>query len=146
MWAKSLALGLCILFAGSLATAADASKSQQMYPRDQLKKWDREKVAGGEGILYGEFSHTRNDAPQDWAIKEIGWMRLEPGASIGMHKHEVNEDTYIIVSGEGVFSDTEGKETPVKAGDITIARKGDTHALKNTGSTPLIFLDIIGQQ
>ena len=73
-------------------------------------------------------------------------MRLDPGASIGMHKHEVNEDTYIVVSGEGVFTDTAGNETPVKAGDITIARRGDSHALKNTGSEPLVFLDIIGQQ
>lgn len=146
MLAKLMLAAFCILFNAGFALAADGNSAQQLYPREQLKKWDREKVAGGEGILYGEFSHTRNDAPKDWAIKEIGWMRLEPGASIGMHKHEVNEDTYIIVSGEGVFSDSQGKETPVKAGDITIARKGDTHALKNTGSTPLIFLDIIGQQ
>lgn len=146
MFKRLLTIALCAIFNAGLAWAADESKAPQLYPRDQLKKWDREKVAGGEGTLYGEFSHTRNDAPKDWAIKEIGWMRLQPGASIGMHKHEVNEDTYIIVSGEGVFTDTEGKETPVKAGDITIARKGDSHALKNTGSEPLIFLDIIGQQ
>ena len=87
-------------------------QAPQLYPRDQLKKWDREKVAGGKARFTGSFSHTRNDAPKDWAIKEIGWMRLQPGASIGMHKHEANEDTYIIVSGEGVFTDTEGRETP----------------------------------
>ncbi len=146
MFKRLLAIALCAIFNAGLAWAAEESKAPQLYPRDQLKKWDREKVAGGEGTLYGEFSHTRKDAPKDWAIKEIGWMRLQPGASIGMHKHEVNEDTYIIVSGEGVFTDTVGRETPVKAGDITIARKGDSHALKNTGAEPLIFLDIIGQQ
>ena len=70
-------------------------------------------------------------------------MRLEPWASIGMHKHEANEDAYIIVSGEGVFTGTACKETPVTAGDITIALKGDSHALKNTGSEPLVFLDAI---
>lgn len=138
-------LAFCVI-CGGMAVAADGDRAPQLYPKEQLKKWDRDKVAGGEGTLYGQFSHTRNDAPQDWAIKEIGWMRLDPGASIGMHKHEVNEDTYIVISGEGVFTDTAGKETPVKAGDITIARKGDSHALKNTGSEPLVFLDIIGQQ
>ena len=79
-------------------------------------------------------------------IKEIGWMTLQPGASIGMHKHENNEDAYIIVSGEGVFTDSAGKETPVKGGDITIARPGDTHALKCSGNVPLVFLDVIGQR
>lgn len=120
--------------------------ADQLYKKDDLKTWDRENVAGGQGTLYGKFSHTRNDAPQDWAIKEIGWMTLKPGASIGMHKHVNNEDTYIVVAGEGVFTDTAGNETPVKAGDITIARKGDSHALKNTGKEDLVFLDIIGQQ
>ena len=120
--------------------------ADQLYKKEDLKTWNRDNVAGGQGTLQGKFSHTRNDAPKDWAIKEIGWMTLQPGASIGMHKHEVNEDTYIIVSGEGVFTDSEGKETPVKAGDITIARKGDQHALKNTGDVDLVFLDIIGQQ
>lgn len=141
MFKFALFAPLCLAFIGGTAMAAE-----QLYKKEDLKTWDREKVAGGEGTLYGKFSHTRNDAPKDWAIKEIGWMTLKPGASIGMHKHEINEDTYIIVSGEGVFTDTAGKETPVKAGDITIARKGDQHALKNTGKEDLVFLDIIGQQ
>lgn len=141
MFKKLLFLAICVALSGGTAMAAE-----QMYKKEDLKTWDREKVAGGEGTLFGKFSHTRNEAPQDWALKEIGWMTLKPGASIGMHKHEINEDTYIIVSGEGVFTDTAGNETPVKAGDITIARKGDQHALKNTGKEDLVFLDIIGQQ
>lgn len=132
---------LSLALMGECAMAAD-----QLYKKEDLKTWNRDNVAGGQGTLYGQFSHTRNDAPKDWAIKEIGWMTLKPGASIGMHKHEVNEDTYIIVAGEGVFTDSDGNETPVKAGDITIARKGDQHALKNTGKEDLVFLDIIGQQ
>jgi mannose-6-phosphate isomerase-like protein (cupin superfamily) len=63
-----------------------------------------------------------------------------------MHKHENNEDAYIIVTGEGIFTDSAGKETPVKAGDITIAKKGESHALKNTGKEPLVFLDVVGAQ
>lgn len=103
-------------------------------------------MAGGVGVLYGKFGFTRNDATQHIVIKETGWMTLEPDASIGMHKHENNEDAYIIVSGEGVVSDTVSKETPVKAGDITIARAGDKHALKNTGTVPLVFLDVVAQR
>ncbi|MBO4301473.1 MAG: cupin domain-containing protein [Desulfovibrio sp.] len=140
---KSLFLvGLCsLLFSGS-AMAAEP----QLYPKDQLKTWNRDNVAKGQGTLFGQFAYTRNDATKDMVIKEIGWMTLKPGDSIGMHKHENNEDSYIIVSGEGVFTDTAGKETPVKAGDVTIARPGDAHALKNTGKEPLIFLDIIAQR
>lgn len=143
---RSIFKTLLLLPLGMTFAAAPTLAADQLYKKDDLKTWDRDNVAGGQGTLKGKFSHTRNDAPQDWAIKEIGWMTLDPGSSIGMHTHTNNEDTYIIVSGEGVFTDTAGNETPVKGGDITIARKGDSHALKNTGTEPLVFLDIIGQQ
>lgn len=117
-----------------------------VYKKEDLIVSEKSGAGGGEGILYGEFSFTRDQAPKDHAIKEIGWMTLQPGDSIGYHQHITNEDTYIIVSGEGIFTDSDGKEQPVKAGDITIARKGDSHALKNTGTEPLVFLDIIAEQ
>ncbi|MBO4313355.1 MAG: cupin domain-containing protein [Desulfovibrio sp.] len=135
-------VALCSLLFGGSAIAGEP----QLYPKDQLKTWNRDHVAKGEGTLFGQFAYTRNDATKDMVIKEIGWMTLKPGDSIGMHKHENNEDSYIIVSGEGVFTDSAGKETPVKAGDVTIARPGDAHALKNTGKEPLVFLDIIAQR
>ena len=55
MFKRLLAIALCAIFNAGLAWAAEESKAPQLYPRDQLKKWDREKVAGGEGTLYGEF-------------------------------------------------------------------------------------------
>jgi len=117
-----------------------------VYTKEELISLDKVAPAGGNGTLYGQFAFTRDQAPKDHAIKEIGWMTLQPGDSIGYHQHITNEDTYIIVSGEGVFTDADGKEKSVKSGDITIARKGDSHALKNTGTEPLIFLDIIAEQ
>ncbi|MDR1660735.1 MAG: cupin domain-containing protein [Desulfovibrio sp.] len=120
---------------------------KQVFTKKELKTWDREKVAGGEGILAGKFSFTRNDpGPAENVINEIGWMTLQPGHSIGMHQHRDNEDAYLIIFGEGVFTDSEGKETVVTGGDVTIARAGQSHALKNTGNLPLIFLDIVAKK
>lgn len=118
----------------------------EYYPEERLIKFDRQEVASGKGTLYGKFAFKRDMAAKDQAIKEIGWMTLQPGDSIGWHKHETNEDSYIIVSGEGLFKDNDGKEYSVKAGDVTIARKGESHALTNTGSEPLVFLDVIAEQ
>ena len=97
-------------------------------------------------MLYGKYSFTRHDNTDGLAIKEIGWMTLQPGASIGMHTHKDNEDVYVIVTGEGTFTDSDGKKTVVRDGDITIARPGDSHALAKTGKTPLIFLNFIGKK
>ena len=58
---------------------------------------------------------------------------------------QVYKKADIIVSGKGLFTDSEGKQTEVGAGDITIARPGQSHALKNIGKKPLVFLDLIAE-
>lgn len=133
---------LSALTAVFLSTAAYA----EVYTKEELIKLDKPKAGGGVGMLSGEFSFTRDQALKEHAIKEIGWMTLKPGDSIGYHKHVSNEDAYIIVSGVGVFQDKDGKEINVKAGDITLVRAGEAHGLKNTGKEPLIFLDVIAEQ
>ena len=138
------ALG-CMLCASTAFAAEPAAKDEQCFQKDQLITLNKENVAKGQGTLYGQFSFTRDMATKEQAIKEIGWMTLQKGASIGLHKHGVNEDSYIIISGTGIFMDGTGKETVVKAGDITIARPGQAHALRNESDEPLVFLDVIAQ-
>ena len=116
-----------------------------MYKKADLAEWNRENAAGGKGPLLGSFAFTRHQTAAQDAFREIGWLTLPPGASIGEHKHTDNEDVYIIVSGKGVFTDSTGKQTQVGAGDITIARPGQSHALKNIGKEPLVFLDLIAE-
>ena len=135
---------LCLL---AFAISAVAAEPQQLYTKDQSITWDREKVGkDGVGTLFGKYPFNRNTAPKEFIIREIGWMTLKPGDSIGMHKHDNNEDAYIILSGEGTFIDNDGKKFQVKAGDTTIARKGQAHALLNTGKEPLVFLDIVAER
>lgn len=139
---KSLLLASAVTF----IVAFPISVNAEVYKKDALITLDKPKAGGGEGTLYGKFSFTRDKATKDQAIKEIGWMTLQPGDSVGYHQHTSNEDSYIIISGKGTFVDSDGKEYPVEAGDITIARKGDSHALINSGDEPLIFLDVIAEQ
>lgn len=119
---------------------------KQLYKQEDLKNVTRDQMAGGQGQVAARFAFTRDEAPDDWAIREIGWMTLKPGVSIGLHKHASNEDAYIVVSGEGIVTDNEGRETPVKPGDVAIARKGQQHAIKNSGTEDLVFVGIIGQK
>ena len=139
------------LFVGICITGVASTKEKnpilmkQVFKKEELITLDKENVAGGKGTLKGKFAFTRDMATEDEAIKEIGWMTLNKGESIGVHPHKNNEDTYIIVSGEGIFTDGSGKETVVRAGDITIARPNQSHGLRNEKDEPLVFLDIIAQ-
>lgn len=134
------------IFIGVIMSFVVNTVMADVYLKDQLVSFNREAVAGGKGTLYGQFAFKRDGALKDQVIKEIGWMTLQPGDSIGLHKHETNEDAYIIISGTGTFTDSDGKTYAVKAGDVTIARKGQSHALINNGKEPLVFLDVIAEQ
>ena len=128
------------------ATLACAGARADVFPKESLIKGERKDVAGGHGTVYGEYAFTRDKAGKEQAFKEVSWLRLEPGDSIGYHQHVTNEDVYVIVSGEGVFKDKDGKDKPVKAGDVAIVRKGESHGIANTGKVPLVFVDVIAEQ
>ncbi|MDR1649246.1 MAG: cupin domain-containing protein [Synergistaceae bacterium] len=130
---------LVLLVLGSLASCAFAD----IFKKQDLIVLDKQKAGGGTGTLYGKYAFTRDMPPEKHPVREIGWLTLKPGDSVGFHKHEVNEDVYIIVSGTGVFKDADGKEYEVGPGDITIARLGQSHALANTGKEDLLLISVI---
>lgn len=143
-----LTLGATLLTGTAFAAGSPASPfkpDEQVYPKGELFTFDKQDVAKGKGTAYGKFAFARDKAAPDSAIKEICYLTLKKGASICCHKHGFNEDAYIIISGEGIFTDGTGKETVVKAGDVTIARPGQSHGLRNVKKTPLVFLDVIAQ-
>ena len=134
------------ILAATIAAVACATARADVFPKETLIKVERKDVAGGHGSVFTEYAFTRDKALKDQAIKEVSWLRIMPGDSIGYHQHVTNEDTYVIVSGEGVFKDKDGKDKPVKAGDVTIVRKGESHGIANTGKVPLVFVDVIAEQ
>lgn len=127
---------------GLMAGSAQAD----VYPKEKFILKDKANAAGGMGVLHGNYAFTRDNAKKDEAIKEVSWLSLDAGSSIGYHKHTTNEDVYVVVSGTGVFRDKDGVDKPVKAGDVTIVRKGESHGLTNTGKVPLVILDVIAEQ
>ena len=123
--------------------ASCAYANVYVFKKENLITLDKPEAGGGVGVLYGKYSFTRDMPPMENPAREVGWLTLKPGDSVGFHKHEVNEDIYIFVSGTGVYTDNDGVEYNVGPGDITIARLNTSHAIKNTGNEDLVFLGII---
>ncbi|MDR2945847.1 MAG: cupin domain-containing protein [Candidatus Adiutrix sp.] len=105
----------------------------------------RENVGVIKGKIVGRHPFTGDARPESTAFKMIGEMTLSPGASIAFHVHEADEEIYIITAGKGVYTDTDKKEYPVAVGDITLARRGEGHALANTGDGVLSFTAVIAE-
>ena len=70
---------------------------------------------------------------------------LQPGASIGEHKHEGNCEMIFIIKGCGTIID-DGVATPIAAGQCTYCPNGHSHSLINTGTEVLEFYAAVPKQ
>lgn len=92
---------------------------------------------GGEGVMNAcMFFDERN---------RILSARLEPGATIGLHRHETSSEIMFFLSGTGKAV-IEGVEEPVSAGTCHYCPKGAQHTLINTGSEDLCFYAVVPEQ
>jgi mannose-6-phosphate isomerase-like protein (cupin superfamily) len=72
----------------------------------------------------------------------VGLNAFEPGQAHALHAHAGMDKVYSVVEGDGVFL-LEGRELPMRAGDLLVAPDGVPHGVKNTGTTRLLVLAIL---
>ena len=72
----------------------------------------------------------------------ISRYRVAPGRSVSLHVHTGKAEYWVIVAGSGVVR--VGQDSfPVSEGDVVATPPTVPHALRNTGSSPLIFINIV---
>ena len=72
----------------------------------------------------------------------VGLNAFEPGQEHRLHAHAGMDKVYSVVEGEGLFL-LEGRELPMRAGDLLIAPEGVPHGVRNTGQARLLVLAIL---
>ena len=72
----------------------------------------------------------------------VGLNAFEPGQAHALHAHAGMDKVYQVVEGEGVFL-LEGRDLPMKAGDLLVAPDGVPHGVRNTGPGRLLVLLIL---
>ena len=92
-------------------------------------------IRGGDG----EARIFASPLPARGPLTLASRIELAPGASIGPHRHDSDEEVYAILSGEGVYI------CPALPGDIFTTKKGMSHALKNRGGEPLVFFAVVAE-
>jgi mannose-6-phosphate isomerase-like protein (cupin superfamily) len=68
---------------------------------------------------------------------------LPPGASVTPHHHEVIEEIYYIIEGEGLMR-IDDEEREVGAGDAIYIPRFSRHTLTNMGNGPMKILLVCG--
>jgi len=102
-----------------------------------------EKVIGLAGGV-GNSTLAHLVAPGELPAKAglLAVATLEPGSSVGYHKHEGEGELYYILSGDGEYTE-DGVMTPVSAGMATYVYNEHSHGLVNTGKTTMTFVAVI---
>ena len=72
----------------------------------------------------------------------VGLNAFEPGQQHALHAHAGQDKVYQVIEGEGLFL-LEGRELPMRAGDLLIAPEGVAHGVRNTGGRRLLVLAIL---
>jgi len=95
--------------------------------------FERVRAHGGEREIAFARVVTRNRG----SIRFIDLSVLGPGADIGCHTHDTdNEELYIVVPGRGLVT-LDGQEFEVGPGHVILNRPGGTHGLRNIGEEEL---------
>ncbi len=94
----------------------------------------RENMRGGTGAV--TIQHYFSQAEFQAGIRLCAKLTLPPGASIGTHQHDHEDEVYLILSGTGILSDG-ATETRVTAGEAILTGRGGSHAVRNDGTEAL---------
>lgn len=103
-----------------MSMSRDVRGSHTEVTRPQIHRFEPQAMAvgeshGGSGVLLA--ARVRGVIPGS-SIRHIDLVVLEPGASIGPHRHAVdNEEIYVVVSGRGDML-VEDTWVPVGSGDV----------------------------
>jgi mannose-6-phosphate isomerase-like protein (cupin superfamily) len=108
--------------------------------KKEMTEEKRPNMRGGDGEVTLSAVFSKGD--YDSATRLFSRITLPVGASIGYHIHENEEEFFYFLSGKAEFNDN-GTVVDVHAGDATVTRSGQGHAVRNNGDVPLELMAVI---
>jgi len=101
----------------------------------------RENMRGGNGTVKIEHLWEPKTEMRG-ANRMAARLILPPGASIGFHRHENEEELFFIVKGQAEADDN-GRKVALGPGDTLLTGNGAGHAIGNTGADDLEIVAVI---
>jgi mannose-6-phosphate isomerase-like protein (cupin superfamily) len=106
----------------------------------EMKVEVRENMRGGDGMVTVREMFTPDEITAPTRL--CATLTLDPGASIGVHQHNGEDEVYVITAGRGVLDDGITQEE-VAAGDAVLTGNGERHSIRNSGDEPLEVIAVI---
>lgn len=100
----------------------------------------RNNMRNGQGTV--KIKHYFHSDEFGANIRLCGKIIIPPGASIGKHEHDSEDEIFFIIRGAGIFDDGVTK-TSISSGDSILIPRNALHAVINDGNDDLEILAII---
>jgi len=106
----------------------DLLRQLDELPLEQVRAHDGRGTIGFHRVFESE------DFRGPWSF--VDYAVLPPGASIGLHRHGLDEELYLVLEGTGTMQ-RDGHEFRVRPGSVIVNRPHGEHGLRNDGEVPL---------
>lgn len=107
---------------------------------EEMKAEVRSRMRGGVGDV--EITHIFTSDEMKGRCRLLAKITIPVGGSIGLHEHSGEEEIYYIIQGKAEVTDS-GITKEIGPGDAVITGGGNSHAIKNIGDEPLVFVATI---
>jgi quercetin dioxygenase-like cupin family protein len=109
--------------------------------RNTQEKAVIENAHGGIGSIEIHKKITKEDKVEGLSL--FAKVVVSPHSTIGYHQHTDDAEAYYVLKGEGIFLDHNEERVPVKAGDICLIKKGQSHGLENLTDDELVMIAVV---
>jgi quercetin dioxygenase-like cupin family protein len=109
--------------------------------RNTQEKAVIENAHGGVGSIEIHKKITKEDQVEGLSL--FAKVVVSPHSTIGYHQHTDDAEAYYVLKGEGIFLNHNEERVPVKAGDICLIKKGQSHGLENLTDDELVMIAVV---
>ena len=127
-------------FPGKHAAKCKCQKERRKMVRKTVRR-EMKDVRGGHGTVIFEDVITKDEFNGHGSL--YARVTLPAGSSIGYHQHIDNTEQYFVLSGHGVFIDTDGSRVPVGPGDVCYIEVGQSHGMENPSDQDMVMMALI---
>lgn len=132
--------GIATLVLSQVVTqAAQAELSRRIAHTDPSAYRPSPAVHGGAGTMSFTALLNRGAVTPEFNFLHRG--EIPPGAGIGHHFHNTVEEMFVILDGEAQFT-IDGRTALVKGPAGVICRTGHSHAIYNSGTKPVQWVNL----
>ena len=100
----------------------------------------KEQMRGGDG--HAELLHVFSQNELRGRCRLFAKITLQPGCSIGPHVHDQEEEIFYLLEGTAEADDN-GTAITLTPGDALLTGGGQSHAIANRGTVPVVMMAVI---